>query len=271
VSVSIRRATRDDVDFLLELIEEPDVRPYLAAGARFDRDALAAELDGDDPTASGRYVIEVDGERAGTLAFHRTNERSRIAHLGGLAVHPRFRGRRVADDAARLFQRHLVHELGFHRLEMVVYGFNERAMAHAERAGWVKEGVKRRAYRRDDGWVDGVMYSVLVEDVVLRDHVERFNEGVRAGDFSAMLESFADEAELHFEGVPVGPFAGKDAIAAAYREQPPDDEIRVVDARVDGDTIVAGYAWLKEPDRRAGELRLTYDGTAITRLIVTFD
>jgi RimJ/RimL family protein N-acetyltransferase len=271
VTVSIRRATHDDLDFLLALIEEPDVRPYLAAGARFDRDALAAELDTDDPKASGRYVIEVDGERAGTLAFHRTNERSRIAHLGGLAVHPRFRGRRVADQAARLFQRHLVNELGFHRLEMVVYGFNERAQAHAERAGWVREGVKRRAYRGERGWVDGVTYAVVEEDLVLRDHVDRFNESVRTGDFSSMLEPFADDAELRFEGLPFGPFSGKDAIAAAYRDLPPDDEIRIVDQRFEADTIVAGYAWLQEPERRAGELRLSHDGAAITRLVVTFD
>ena len=59
-------------------------------------------------------------------------------------VHPDFRGRRVGDTAARLLQRHLIFDLGFHRLELEVYGFNERAIAHAERSGFVREGVKRR-------------------------------------------------------------------------------------------------------------------------------
>ena len=143
------------------------MRPYLAAGKPLDRAALVAELarQEDDPEASGRFVIELDGEPAGTLAFERTNRRSRIARCGGLAVHRRFRGRRLADDAARLFQRHLILELGYHRLEMVVYGFNERAQRHAERAGWIKEGVKRKAYLRGDEWVDGVMYGVVREDL----------------------------------------------------------------------------------------------------------
>ena len=165
--VAIRRATRDDLDFLVDLLTHEDVRPFLAAGSAFDRDTLLAELDAQerDPDASGRFVVEVDGEPAGTLAFERTNRRSRIARLGGLAIHPRFRGRRLADDAARRFQRHLIFDLGFHRLEMVVYGFNERAQRHAERAGWIREGVKRKAYRRDDGWVDGVMYAVIREDL----------------------------------------------------------------------------------------------------------
>jgi steroid delta-isomerase len=46
-------------------------------------------------------------------------------------------------------------------------------------------------------------------------HVERFNEGVRTGDFSAMVAALAHDTEMRFEGIPVGPFQGRDAIAAA--------------------------------------------------------
>jgi RimJ/RimL family protein N-acetyltransferase len=167
--VRICRATRDDVDFLLELLAHDDVRPFLAAGAVVNRDALLDEVERQErePDAFGRFVVEVGGERAGTLAFERTNRRSRIAQCGGLAIHPSFRGRRVADEAARLFQRQLIFDLGFHRLEMEVYGYNDRAQRHAERAGWIKEGVKRKAYRRDDEWIDGVLYAVVREDLEL--------------------------------------------------------------------------------------------------------
>jgi ketosteroid isomerase-like protein len=94
---------------------------------------------------------------------------------------------------------------------------------------------------------------------LLADHVKRFNAAVRSGDFSPMLENFSDDATMVFEGVPVGPFIGRDAIAEAYREQPPDDELDVLDVRRDGETIVAGYAWHRDPDVRAGELRLTVE------------
>jgi steroid Delta-isomerase len=105
---------------------------------------------------------------------------------------------------------------------------------------------------------------------ILDEHVKRFNAGVRSGDFGPMLENFSDDATMAFEGVPVGPFAGRDAIAQAYRDRPPDDELDVLDSRRDGDTFVAGYAWRREPDVRAGELRLTVDGDRITKLVVTF-
>ena len=167
MSVTIRRARHDDVEFLVGLYAEPDVAPFLAVIRESGADAVAGLVDLSDtePDAFGLFVIEVDGERAGTFAFTRVNRRSRIADLSGLAVHPAFRGRRLADEAARLAQRHLFDELGLHRLQLEVYGFNERAMRHAERSGFTREGVRRMAYDRDGEWVDGVLYGVVVEDL----------------------------------------------------------------------------------------------------------
>jgi RimJ/RimL family protein N-acetyltransferase len=163
----LRPATLADVDFLAELYADEDVRPWLAAAGRYDADEIRREIERFDaePDAGGLLVVELAGERAGALAWERVNERSRIAHLGGLAIHPDFRSRRLADQAARLLQRHLVFELGFHRLQLEVYGFNERAQRHAERAGFVREGVKRKAYRRGDEWVDGVLYGLIEDDL----------------------------------------------------------------------------------------------------------
>jgi ketosteroid isomerase-like protein len=106
---------------------------------------------------------------------------------------------------------------------------------------------------------------------LLDDHVQRFNAGVRSGDFAPMVENFAEDATMAFEGVPVGPFAGRDAIAQAYRDQPPDDELDVLDTRREGNTWIAGYAWHREPEKRAGELRLTVRDGRISSLVVTFD
>jgi RimJ/RimL family protein N-acetyltransferase len=165
--ITIRPARPGDLDFLVELLNDDDVRPYLAGAREHAREDLDADLErmAADPVAFGRIVIEVDGEPAGVMGYERINQRSRIAHLGGLAVHPRFRGRGVADEAARLLQRHLIEELGYHRLQLEVYGFNDRALAHAERAGFVREGVKRKAYRYDGGWVDGVLFGLIAEDL----------------------------------------------------------------------------------------------------------
>jgi RimJ/RimL family protein N-acetyltransferase len=169
----LRRATEADVDFVVELLNDEDVEPFLAASRPRDRDAVLQDIrvSTERPGEFGLYLIEVpDGDgwaRAGMMEFELVNRRSRVARLGGLAIHPDFRGRRLSDDAARLFQRHLIFELDFHRLELECYGFNERAIRHAERSGFVREGVKRKAYRRHGEWVDGILFGLIREDLEL--------------------------------------------------------------------------------------------------------
>lgn len=167
MTVSIRRARLDDVDFLHGLTTHEDVDPFLAARRDRSREALVAEVERSDtePERFGRFVIEVDDKAAGTFTFERVNERSAIAELRNLALHPRFRGRRVGVEAAGLLQRHLIRDLGFHRLQLEIYGFNVRAQAHAEQSGYTREGVRRNAYRHGDGWTDGVLYGFVAEDL----------------------------------------------------------------------------------------------------------
>lgn len=167
MALELRRAGVSDADFLLELLAEEDVRQFLGPRTAASRDEVLEEIERSlaEPEGFGRFVIELDGERAGMLGFHVANERSRIARLERLAVHPRFRGRRLADEAARKFQRLLLEELGYHRLELEIYASNERACAHAERAGFIREGCKRRAYLKDGEWVDSVLYALLAEEL----------------------------------------------------------------------------------------------------------
>jgi len=167
VPVELRRAKPPDADFVLELLADDDVRQFLGPRTAAAREEVVEEIERSlsEPESFGRFLIQVDGEPAGMLGFHIVNERSRIARLERLAVHPAFRGRRLADEAARLFQRLLLEELGFHRLELEIYAFNQRACAHAERVGFVCEGRKRKAYLKDGEWVDTVLYAVLPEDL----------------------------------------------------------------------------------------------------------
>jgi steroid Delta-isomerase len=99
---------------------------------------------------------------------------------------------------------------------------------------------------------------------LLGEHVERFNAGVRSGDFGPMVAAFAEDAELVFEGIPVGPFAGREAIGEAYAAQPPDDEIVLLD----GDGT---YAWAGEPEVPAGRMFLTEHDGEIARLVIRYD
>jgi RimJ/RimL family protein N-acetyltransferase len=164
---TLRRATEADVDFLAALAAHEAVEPFMAAVSPRGADELLEEVrrSEDDPTHHGRLVIEAEGEPAGSLAFSVVNRRSRIADLHAIMLHPDHRGRGLAVAATELLVRHLVFDLDYHRVQLEVYGFNERALGLFERAGFVREGARRRAYDRHGEWVDGVLFGIVREDL----------------------------------------------------------------------------------------------------------
>ena len=105
---------------------------------------------------------------------------------------------------------------------------------------------------------------------LMESHVARFNEGVRTGEWDLMLARFSDDAELRFENVPAGPFTGLEEIRRAYREQPPDDEIRLLGIQDDEEAkrVTAAFAWARGG---TGRLVLEHERGAISRLVVIFD
>ena len=86
MSVAIRRARSDDVDFLVELTTHDDVDPFLSARRAMTRGEILEEIERSErePNEYGRFLIEVDGERAGVMGFSQQNQRSRIAQLDGV-------------------------------------------------------------------------------------------------------------------------------------------------------------------------------------------
>ena len=166
MTVLLRRANRSDAEFLLELVTGEETREFLGRAPDTLDEALAdIERSEREPEEFGWLVAELDGERVGSASYRVTSPANRIVEGGRLAVHPRFRGRKLGDDVARAFQRLILRDLGFHRLEIQIYGFNDRAVAHAERVGYVREGTKRKAYRKRGEWQDAVLFSMLEDEL----------------------------------------------------------------------------------------------------------
>ncbi len=85
MTVSIRRAGTGDADFLVELVTHADVEPFLASVGSKDRAEILAEIarSDDEPEAFGVFVIEVDGELAGTMRFTREGVRRKAYWRNG--------------------------------------------------------------------------------------------------------------------------------------------------------------------------------------------
>ena len=99
-------------------------------------------------------------------------------------------------------------------------------------------------------------------------HVDRFNAAVTGGDWPAFAATFHPDAVMEFEGPPVGPFVGRDAIAAAYAANPPDDTMRIRRVDTRGDTELIAFRWSRGG---TGTMEIDRVGGLITRLLVRFD
>jgi steroid Delta-isomerase len=97
------------------------------------------------------------------------------------------------------------------------------------------------------------------------DHVDAFNRAVRSGDWDTFAQRFAPDASMSFVAVPVGPFHGRAAIAAAYCENPPTETMTLLE---DGDRFVR-FRW-SSGDTGSMELDWAPDGT-VQALTVNFD
>ena len=112
---------------------------------------------------------------------------------------------------------------------------------------------------------------VDITDLV-RTHIDRFNAAVVSGRFDEMVAHSTADATMSFKGVPVGPFQGREAIAEAYAARPPDDQLLLLELLYqDDDSVDMSYAWVVDPDRRAGTMTIERRGDLISRLVVRFE
>ncbi|TCC48614.1 nuclear transport factor 2 family protein [Kribbella capetownensis] len=97
------------------------------------------------------------------------------------------------------------------------------------------------------------------------EHVDAFNHAVTSGDWDTFAQRFAADAGMSFVGVPAGPFEGRPAIAAAYRENPPTETMTLEGADDDnvkfrwagGDTGTMDLTWA--PDGTVQALTVSFD------------
>ena len=102
----------------------------------------------------------------------------------------------------------------------------------------------------------------------VEEHFRLFNDAVRRGDWTEFVATFSSDAVMTFEGIPVGPYAGREAIAAAYTERPPTDTMSCVSDERDGDLDVVRFSW---DAGGGGTMRVSWRDAAVTSVTVTFD
>jgi hypothetical protein len=101
------------------------------------------------------------------------------------------------------------------------------------------------------------------EQRILDSHIAAVNAVAAGGDAEQLAAGLTPDCTMTFEGIPVGPFEGREAVVAAYRANPPDDQVVVLDSKLGEGRIEATYAWSADPGRPAGRVLLELEGDLV--------
>lgn len=107
------------------------------------------------------YAIEtLDGKLIGEIWLHPLSWEHRYAEMV-LAVNVPHQGKGYGREAIELMLRHGFTELELHRIEIKVYGFNEKAIHLYQSCGFREEGRLRERIQRNGEYYDQIFMAIL--------------------------------------------------------------------------------------------------------------
>jgi ribosomal-protein-serine acetyltransferase len=108
-------------------------------------------------------AIVCDGAIAGVVGFHHVDWQNRATSIG-YWLSADHEGRGTMTEAVRALLDHAFHVWRLERVEIQAAVENRRSRAVPERLGFREEGIRTRAERHGDQFVDLVIYALLAGD-----------------------------------------------------------------------------------------------------------
>lgn len=140
--------------------------PRSAVATRQWAEVSANEVPVDD---AYRLAIEtLEGELVGTLNTNNCDRRQGTFSYG-IAIGAEFRRQGYAAEAITLVLRYYFRELGYQKVNVQVYDFNEPSIRLHESLGFQREGQLRRMIYTGGTYHDDLLYGLTAEEFAERD------------------------------------------------------------------------------------------------------
>ncbi|MDZ7700930.1 MAG: GNAT family protein [Halobacteriales archaeon] len=167
--VVLRTIEEDDLPFLRDAINDPDVRRYLPSRLPLnldgEREFYEEVVVGDDESLNLLiWTDDGDGERrAGTIGVHGLGLVDGSCEIGLFLV-PDAWGEGIGTEASRLVTEWAFDDRGRHRVTARVTEGNVGSQAIWEKLGFRHEATFREAVFHEGEYVDQHLYAVLADE-----------------------------------------------------------------------------------------------------------
>jgi aminoglycoside 6'-N-acetyltransferase len=160
--VVLRPLAESDVPAIVELGADPEVERWWRG---LTPEHVGEKARGEDDGVVV-FAICVEGEVAGMIQHYEEPDEE-FRHAGiDLFLGAPYQGRGLGTDAVRTMARHLLDDLGHHRLVIDPAAHNERAIRCYEKVGFKRVGVLRQYWLDGDGvWRDGLLLDLLAGEL----------------------------------------------------------------------------------------------------------
>jgi aminoglycoside 6'-N-acetyltransferase len=155
----VRSMARDDVAELAQIGAEPEVARWWG---EISAQELLDKADGVEGVVA--LAVETGGALIGLIQFSEEPDPMYRHATVDLFLSAAYHGRGLGREAVGLVVRHLIDDLGHHRITIDPAAANERAIRCYAAAGFTEVGVMRRYERGADGrFHDGLLMELVAE------------------------------------------------------------------------------------------------------------
>jgi RimJ/RimL family protein N-acetyltransferase len=105
--------------------------------------------------------VQDEEEPVGVISLMNISDANESAELSIIVGHPDDRHQGYGTEAIELLLRYAFEELGLNRVGLSAFDFNEEAISAYEKLGFAIEGRYRQAIKRNSGFHDAILMSVM--------------------------------------------------------------------------------------------------------------
>ncbi len=164
--VTLRPARDDDAPHFMRWGNDPEFARFQwgRKPGRFPDETAFRTWAAFFPERSGKlFVIEHGGRPIGFANYREWRPKPASCEIGIGIGERTLWSRGLGRDALKALLRHLLDDLGAHRVSLNVLAFNDRAIASYKACGFEVEGLERDGVRADDGsYLDDVIMAYVV-------------------------------------------------------------------------------------------------------------